>query len=145
MLAVYRISVKHIKIYPDDFKKLYNNTDPEILSLEGISPDKLNINSMANRYFNENTADMSIDDNANFNAGKSYGNYLAEVTKGWLKLQGYYDLYKLLKKRFGEEHANNILQSIWNGDIYMHDSTAIQIPYCWAYSTAFSVIPASLK
>jgi ribonucleoside-triphosphate reductase len=125
--------------YPKDFLELYKKTNPEILSIEGISPDKLDINSMAQRYFLERPADMSIDDNANVNESKSYGNYLSEVTKGWLKLQGYHDLYKILKEKFGTEHAQKTLSAIWNGDIYMHDSTAIQVPYCWSFSTHFLI------
>jgi len=132
-------SPKYLNGYPQDFKDLYFKTDPEILSIEGISPDKLDVETMAQRYFDENPADMSIDDNANVNEGKSYGNYISEVTKGWLKLQGYYDLYEILKESFGQDHAHKTLKAVWDGDIYMHDSTAIQVPYCWAYSTHFLI------
>ena len=125
--------------YPEDFKSLYGNTNPQILQIEGISPDKLDIETMANLYFKERVADMSIDGNANVNESKSYGNYISEVAKGWLKLQGYYDLYKVLKDNFGQKHADETLSAIWNGDLYMHDSTAIQVPYCWAYSTYFLI------
>lgn len=125
--------------YPQDFKDIYFKTNPEILSLEGISPDKLDVETMARRYFAHAPCDMSIDDNANVNEGKSYGNYISEITKGWLKLQGYFNLYEILKELFGQEHASNSVKAIWNGDIYMHDSTAIQKPYCWAYSTHFLI------
>lgn len=94
---------------------------------------------MAEQYFYKHPADMSVDDNANVNESKSYGNYISEVMKGWLKLQGYYNLYEILKKTVGAERSCEILQSIWKGDLYMHDSTAIQIPYCWAYSTHFLI------
>jgi ribonucleoside-triphosphate reductase len=130
---------KTIKNFPEDFRQLYQKTNPAILSIEGISPDKLDINSMASRYFNEHVADMSIDSNSNVNDCKSYGNYLSEVAKGLMKLQGYYDLYKILKNNFGQEQAQDTMQAVWNGDLYMHDSTAIQIPYCWAYSTHFLI------
>lgn len=132
-------TTKSLNCYSKEFKDLYTKTDPEILKIEGISPDKLDINTMAKRYFCQRPADMSIDGNANVNEGKSYGNYISEVTKGWLKLQGYYDLYKILQESFGTEKANEIVSAIWNGDIYMHDSTAIQVPYCWAYSTHFLI------
>lgn len=119
------------------FKELYETTDPEILKLEGISPDKLDIPTMSKQYFSQRVVDMSIDDNANAHESKAFGNYLAETTKGWLKIQGYYDLYKKLEIDHGTEKAQNLLKSIWAGDIYLHDSTSIQIPYCWSYSTSF--------
>ncbi len=132
-------SQKYLNGYSKDFKDLYFKSDPAILELEGISYNKLDIDTMANLYFDKNTADMSIDDNANVNESKSYGNYISEITKGWLKLQGYYDLYKELIETHKTKRAQEIIAAIWNGDLYMHDSTAIQIPYCWAYSTLFLI------
>jgi len=132
-------SKTYLNGYSKDFQDLYFQTNSEVLKLEGISQNNLNIESMANKYFNTHTADMSIDDNANVNEMKSYGNYISEITKGWLKLQGYYNLHEILKDSFGLKRANEIISSIWTGDLYMHDSTAIQIPYCWAYSTHFLI------
>lgn len=125
--------------YSKEFRELYFNTDEQVLKLEGISTDKLSIDNMSKSYFSEHTAEMSIDNNSNVNDSKSYGNYISEVTKGWLKLQGYYNLYEILKQEMGLEKTNAILSAIWNGDIYMHDSTSIQVPYCWAYSTHFLI------
>ncbi|MBU1007863.1 anaerobic ribonucleoside-triphosphate reductase [Candidatus Dependentiae bacterium] len=133
------MATSYLNGYPKDFQELYNKANSEILNLEGIAPEKLTIKSMAEQYFHEHPADMSIDGNANVNEGKSYGNYISEITKGWLKLQGYYNLYEILKETFGVNQAGEIIHSIWNGDLYMHDSTAIQIPYCWAYSTHFLI------
>ncbi|MCK4650839.1 anaerobic ribonucleoside-triphosphate reductase [Candidatus Babeliales bacterium] len=120
------------------FKELYAKTDPRILELEGISIKQLDVTCMSDRYFKERVTDMSIDDNANhLQDGRSYGNYFAEMAKSGLKIVGYHDIYKILEKEHGKDRANDILTSLWNGDLYFHDSTAVQIPYCWAYSTAF--------
>ena len=85
---------------------------------------------------------MSIDDNSNLE-GKAYGNYISEVSKGWLKIQGYHDLFNIIKEKKGTTHAIKFIQSVWNGDIYVHDSTSIQIPYCWSYSTFFILAQGS--
>jgi len=98
---------------------------------------------MSKRYFNERVIDMSIDDNANAHESKAYGNYLAEVSKGWFKLQGYYDLFQTIKQKHGAGHAQKLLKAIWEGDLYFHDSTSIQIPYCWSYSTFFIIAQGS--
>ena len=121
-----------------DFKKLYSKTDEKILELEGISPAQLDASCMAERYFNERVTDMSIDDNANhLQDGRSYGNFFAEIAKSNLKILGYHCLYEIMKKEYGRQRADDIMTSLWNGDLYFHDSTAIQIPYCWASSVDF--------
>lgn len=120
-----------------DFQNLYRSTDVRLLELEGISPEYLNVQAMAHRYRDENSADMSVDSNANRNEGKTYCGYLHEVTSGWYKLQGYYDIYNKMVELYGVDRANELMKAIWHGDMYLHDSTAIQVPYCWACSTAF--------
>lgn len=130
---------QYIRGFSPNFQQVYLSTKKEILNLEGIAPEHLDISSMAKRYFTEQPADMSIDNNANVNTSKSFGNYISEICKGWLKLQGYYDLYKKTHDLFGLERANHLIPAIWNGDLYLHDSTAIQIPYCWAFSTHFLI------
>ena len=127
--------------YPLSFSKefldLYNSMDPTLMRLEGIAPEHLDVVSMSEKYFVKRPADMSIDDNSNVNESKSYGNYISEITKGWLKLLGYYYLYQEVNDIFGIEKAASLMESVWNGDLYFHDSTAIQVPYCWSYSTSF--------
>lgn len=124
--------------FSQDFKNLYAEFDPEILKLEGIAADQLDVSLMAERYFKERVADMSIDDNANhLQDGRSYGNFFAEMAKSSLKIIGYHDLFAILVQKHGLERTRKIFTSLWNGDLYFHDSTAIQVPYCWAYSTDF--------
>jgi len=123
--------------FSDRFKKIYEETDARILELEGISEQQLDMSLMANRYYGEQLIDMSIDNNANLHEGRSHGNYLSEVAKSNFKIIGYHDLYEILTKEYGEDNADSTMRSMWNGDLYFHDSTAIQIPYCWAYSSYF--------
>lgn len=108
------------------------------LDYEGISPDKIDVSKMGHSYFTENLAYISLDMNANANEELSPNNHQSEVTKGILKLQGYYLLWKYMKKRFGLERANQALESIWDGSLYFHDAGGhgIQVPYCFAFSTS---------
>ncbi|MFA6262960.1 MAG: anaerobic ribonucleoside-triphosphate reductase [Candidatus Babeliales bacterium] len=130
--------VNKFAAFSQGFKDLYAQTDPELLKLEGISPDQLDVSLMAERYFTERVADMSIDDNANhLQDGRSYGNFFAEMAKSSLKIIGYHDLFAILEQQYGLDRTRKIFTSLWNGDLYFHDSTAIQVPYCWAYSTDF--------
>ncbi|MTV50905.1 anaerobic ribonucleoside-triphosphate reductase [Heliobacillus mobilis] len=109
-----------------------------MLELEGISPNKVDVGQMSHDYFTKRLADASVDQNANSNEELSANNYQAEVTKGILKLEGYYLLWRYSKKRFGLHRANKLISAIWRGELYFHDSSGqgIQIPYCFAFSTA---------
>lgn len=130
--------LNRFKNFSQSFKDLYEKMDKRILELEGIAPEQLDVSCMHDRYFSERVTDMSIDDNANhLQDGRSYGNFLSEMSKSNLKLLGYHDLYQIITKKVGKEKADNIFESLLNGDLYFHDSTAIQIPYCWASSMEF--------
>ncbi len=107
----------------------------QLLKLEGIHPDQLDMGGMSYRYFTEELTEITVDNNANSNEDNCYNNYQAEITKGLHKLHGYYLLHKYAEERYGTSHADYMIQSIWQGDIYFHDATKIQIPYCYAYST----------
>lgn len=133
--------------FDDDFDALYKSyanceRGLELLRIEGIAPDNLDVGQMSKRYFTSNAPDMSIDGNANANEDLSVNNMAAEVSKGILKANGHYLLHHYAKKRFGVERANELLQAIWDGDVYFHDSSgpAIQQPYCFSYSTAIIMI-----
>jgi len=110
----------------------------ELLDLEGVSLDKTDVGLMSYNYFTKDVQDMTVDQNANANEDKCPNNYSAEITKGILKLEGHYLLWRYAKKRFGIHRANQMMRSLWKGDLYFHDSSGsnIQKPYCVAFSTA---------
>jgi len=123
------------RMLSNDFKALYATIDKRILMLEGIAPEKLDPSLISNKYFNGHVQEATIDDNANhLQDGISFANYVSEIAKSNMKLLGYHDLFITLKKEFGGQEAEKILESLWNGDLYIHDSTKLQIPYCWAMS-----------
>jgi anaerobic ribonucleoside-triphosphate reductase len=128
--------------FDQDFKDIYAryNNDvllKQLLTLDGISPDKIDVASMSKKYFTNRLADVSVDQNANANEEISPNNYQAEVSKGELKLNGYYLLWKKTKEMFGTETANRIINRIWIKDVYFHDASShgIQTIYCVAFST----------
>lgn len=119
----------------DSFKNLYASIDPRILELEGISERKLDPSRISQEYFKKDVKDVTVDDNANhLQDGISFGNYASEMAKSNLKLIGYHDMYLILREEYGQEAADTITRSLWDGDLYIHDSTALQVPYCWALS-----------
>lgn len=129
--------LKQFSQLSDSFKKLYSAMDKRILKLEGISPEKLDISIISQRYFQGDISEITVDDNANhLQDGTSFGNYISEMVKSNMKLMGYHDLYTIMQAEYGTE-ADTILTSLWNGDLYIHDSTKLQVPYCWSMSVDF--------
>lgn len=117
-----------------------NKQGKDLLRAEGIHPDQLDVGNMSHKYFTQETCDMSVDANANSNEEHSYNNYYAEITKGLHKIEGYYLLFRYAEKRFGTDYAMDLMDSIVQGDLYFHDPTKIQVPYCYAYSTQFIML-----
>lgn len=126
----------------DEWYQMYleDTKGEKFLKLEGIHPTQLDVGQMSHKYFTDEACNFTIDNNANTNEENSYNNYFAEITKGLHKLEGYYLLHRYAEKRFDLEYADDLLNSIILGDLYFHDPTKIQIPYCYAYSTAFIML-----
>lgn len=123
----------------DGFKKVYDSINKDILKIEGIHTDQLDIMKISNDYMN-NIETSFVDENANASSkGRSYGIFQAEMLKSLQKLRGYDDIYKSIKKHHTKKDADEIISSILNGDMYLHDSCFIQIPYCWATSVQLIV------
>lgn len=126
--------------FDTEFDKLYNNycrKYPELMKCEGIDRSQLDVGVMSKRYFTEDITDVTIDTNANANEDRCPNSYIAEITKGMMKLEGYYLLWHYAQKRFSLERANELIEAIWRGDVYFHDASGsgIQMPYCYAFST----------
>lgn len=119
----------------NDFAKLYGETSEDLLKIEGIHKDQLDVFKVAQDY-TDGIDGAIIDENANASSkyGKSYGIFQAELMKSIQKLRGYNDIYKCVKEKHDLTTANDVMNSLFSGDMYLHDSCFIQIPYCWATS-----------
>jgi anaerobic ribonucleoside-triphosphate reductase len=133
--------VKTTQTFSGGFDDLYNQyaatkNGKELLDSEGISRDCLDIGVLSKNYFTKKLSDMSLDQNANANESISPNNYSSEIVKGLSKINGHYLIWHYAKKMFGIERANELIRAIWDGDIYFHDASRPQVPYCFAYSTS---------
>lgn len=131
--------------FSETFDRWYNSyleseVGEKLLKLEGIHPDQLDVGQMSHKYFTDEACNFTVDNNANTNEENSYNNYFAEITKGLHKIEGYYLLHRYAEKRFDTDYADILMDAIVEGDLYFHDPTKIQIPYCYAYSTQFIML-----
>lgn len=119
------------------FIEIYNNIPEQLLAIEGISREHLDTVTVAQKYTEQATVKSvwSIDQDSN--KTPSYPNYIYEITTSWRKIIGYHDLFCILQELYGIERAQQLLTALWMGDLYLHDSTMIMAPYCWAYATSY--------
>ncbi len=114
--------------------KLTEQYDPEMMELEGLGSN-LDLDVFNRRFFSTDLmSDVSVDSNANVRS-KHMGTYFAEVYKPFTKLNSIYVIWKELKKHYGQQVADEFVESEINGAIYLHDAHhAAFMPYCYAYS-----------
>ena len=133
--------------YDHNFVELWNKIKTkypeELLETDGISDNQLDIGEFSKNFMSsDNTANASIDANGNV-AHISMATYNKEVFKPLSKLNGYYLMWKEIKKQYDLKTANEAVEKAVNGDIYVHDSTNFSLAYCFNY-TAYDIVLAGL-
>lgn len=121
--------------FADLMMHLWAKYGREVFTENGIG-DQLDLNKFSMEFFNKDslTADVSVDGNANV-CGKSIIDYNFEFSKPIQKYNSHYLLWKSLKKSYGLQTANEIIEKQINGEIYINDFTNGAMPYCFNYST----------
>lgn len=121
--------------FADIMMHLFAKYGREIFTENGIG-DQLDLNKFSKNFFNNEstTADVSIDSNANV-SGKSVIDYSFEFPKPLQKYNSHYLLWKELKKNYGLQRANEIIEKQISGEIYINDFSDIGKPYCFNFST----------
>lgn len=126
--------------YDQEFDDLYMHLKAKypqkLFDLDGIGK-QLDMSAFSKNFFSASvTADASIDANANVD-DVSVIAYNTELPKPFFKLNSYFILWKELKRLYGLEIANEIVEMQLTGDIYIHDFHGIGagMPYCFNYST----------
>ena len=130
--------------FDDLMMHLKSKYSQKLFDLDGIGK-QLDMSAFSKNFFSSKvTSDASIDANANVD-DVSVIAYNTELPKPYLKLNSYYILWKELKRLYGQEVANNIVEMQLTGDIYIHDfhGVASGQPYCFNYS-AYDVMQKGL-
>ena len=126
--------------YDEEFDDLYMHLKAKypqkLFDLDGIGK-QLDMSEFSKNFFSSRvTADASIDANANVD-DISVIAYNTELPKPFFRINSYYILWKELKRLYGHEIANNVIEMQLTGDIYINDFHGIGagMPYCFNYST----------
>lgn len=128
------INVKLYQPYVTALNRMRQSYPKEFESINGVSETQLNFTDFIDNFVSsDNTANSTIDANANVQS-KDIVNLLNEVSKPHLKLLGYNKLFYEMVKKYGLARAQEMLESDWKGDIFIHNSSDISFrPYCFNY------------
>lgn len=104
----------------------------EMFNVDGIGDDILDLNKFSKNFFTNKTttADVSVDSNSNVSAKTSI-EYNFELPKPLKRYNSYFLLWKQLKKQFGQDFANSVIEMQISGDIYINDFTDVAMPYSY--------------
>lgn len=129
----------YIKVsFESEFNKLmmdlWSIYGKELFNLDGIG-EQLDINKFASDFFNsdDNTANKSVDANSNVSE-KNVIVFDREFSKPYQRYNSYYLLWKELKKIYGLEIANRLIENQLTGVYYINDFHNIGLSYCYNYS-----------
>jgi anaerobic ribonucleoside-triphosphate reductase len=129
------IEYSYNKEFIEDFNRLRRNKNFEtLLNLDGIGW-QLDIHKFSKNFYKKsNTADVSIDSNANIDE-KTIVQYENELVKPILKMNSYYLLWKHIKKLYDRNTAREILEAQFFKDFYINDMTSFGTKsYCFNFS-----------
>jgi ribonucleoside-triphosphate reductase len=104
----------------------------KLFDLDGIG-EQTDMSKFSKKFFSaKTTSDASVDANANVD-DVSVIAYNVEMPKPFFKLNSYYILWKELRRLYGHEVANTIIEMQLTGDIYIHDfhGVAAGMPYSY--------------
>ena len=115
----------------------------EIFDIEGIGK-QLDISEYGRKFFSnsKNIADDSVDANANVDDVTVVA-YENESVKPLFRLNSLYLLWKELTKLYGEQFAQEVVESQILGDVYINDLSGVQKSYCYNFS-AYDVMTKGL-
>ena len=118
-----------LSVLDKDFSEFMSDKNYELLKIDGII--KLNSFKFRRDYWTKPTEEVTISPNANLgNTGhrKSFPSLVSEMVAPLNKLSS----MSLLRKYGNRMNSNgdNLVKSIISGEVYMHNLTLLDIPYC---------------
>lgn len=127
------INVKFCKNFTTQFNRMVEKYGEDFLKLQGFDDDTLSyVNFIDNFVDTQNVADASVDGNSNVKV-KDIVPMTSEMSKPHQKLIAFNKIYYEAQKKYGFKFANEMMESLWNYDIYLHDfNTSTFWDYCFA-------------
>lgn len=129
---VFNIGVELDADFVDEIERLKEKFGSKMTELNGFADYQMNYTGFIDNFIDKNTADASIDGNANVH-GKDIVVLENEMAKPHMKLLSFNKLFYEMKKKWGLNVAQDWLEKEWDGHLYLHDAfNSTFCGYCWA-------------
>lgn len=125
-----------LNVLDPDFAEYLMDFDYGLLDKEGLT--RINNFNFRKDYWSKPTDEVTINPNANLgNSGekKNFCNLVAEMSAPMNKLSSMALLRKYGNRKFGDTVGDELVRKTINGDLYFHNLTLFDLPYCIGIST----------
>lgn len=129
--------------YEDEFVNLMSSLKAKyprkVFQIQGLSNENLDINAFSKNFFGKsaskaarNVANISSDPNANISS-MTISQWTTEHGKGILKVNSLYLIWDYVRKCFSQEDADEIVEAVVTGAIFVNDGHQFERPYCFGF------------
>lgn len=133
------IKVTYDTEFDDLIMHIRSKYSKALLNKDGIG-EQLDLSKFSKKFFSSNvTADASVDANANVD-DTTVISYSVEIKKPFERINSYFMLWKELRRYYGTEFANEVVEMNIRGDIYIHDFHGYGAGMPYSYLNTTSII-----
>lgn len=128
------VGIKLNKNFVAAINRMEKKYGEKFLRLNGFGNENLNFSSFIDRFTQDNDklVDLSVNPSANM-AQKDIVTMINTMNEPHAKLLAFNKIFYEITKKYGRDAANEWLELVWNGSLYMHDApSSSYMPYCWA-------------
>ena len=128
------VGIKLNKNFVAAINRMERKYGEKFLRLNGFGNENLNFSSFIDRFTQDNDklVDLSVNPSANM-AQKDIVTMINTMNEPHAKLLAFNKIFYEITKKYGRDAANEWLENVWNGSLYMHDApSSSYMPYCWA-------------
>lgn len=137
----YNVALSYESGFVNLMNRLQKKYPAELFEIQGIANKHLDINAFSKQFFNRgngktSVASMSTDPNANV-CEMTVSQWAYEHGKGIMRVNGLYLIWDYITKLFSQRSANEVIELIVNGTIFVNDLHQFERPYCFGFDLAY--------
>ena len=139
MKTGYLVRLSYEDEFVDLMSKLKSKYHPKVFEIQGLANENLDINAFSKSFFgksaSKNVAGISVDPNSNISE-MNIAQWTYEHPKGISRLNSFYLIWDYVRKCYSKEEADEVIEAILSGAIFVNDGHQFERPYCFGFDLA---------
>lgn len=136
MKSGYLVRLSYEDGFVDLMSRLKSKYHPRLFEIQGLSNENLDINAFSKSFFgksaSKNVAGISVDPNSNISE-MNVAQWSHEHPKGISRLNSTYLIWDYISKCYSVKEADEVIEAIINGSIFVNDGHQFERPYCFGF------------